>query len=418
MITPQTVSDTKRSGNLGNNPEFLTLKQARKLVLLSTGLPPRKQAGKAIESTLKVVEQLGYVQIDTISAVQRAHHHTLWSRNPRYKNTHLQELIVQKKVFEYWTHAAAFLPMRDYRYSLPLKHAMAQDHQNHWFSGNESLNEEVLARIAAEGPLMSKDFVHTGAKIQKWDSRPAKRALAILFMQGKLMISRRVNFHKVFDLTERVLPIGVNTSSPSPEEHARFLITQFLKSNGIGQLSEITYLRRRFKTLIATTISKMEAYGELVEVITEGTTYFTLPSSLTLLGKPLKRSKLKILSPFDNLLIQRRRIRSLFGFEYLLECYLPKEKRLYGYFSLPLLWDAMLVGRMDCRAERKKSILHINNLIIEPGVKRKEQLLEALSSELIPFLKFNNCESIVVHRMTPVSLKTPWEKMLKEKFPK
>ncbi len=417
MITPPTVSGTKRSGHLGNTAEFLTLGQARKLVLLSQGLPPKKERGRAIDSTLRAIERLGYVQIDTISAVERAHHHTLWNRNLSYKNNHVEKLSADRKIFEYWSHAASYLPMKDYRFTLPRKHAIAQGNQNHWYRKDKPLMTHVLARITAEGPLMAKDFAYEGEKIREWESKPSKRALENLFMQGELMISGRVNFHKVYDLTERVLPGEVNTFLPTKEEYTRFLITRFLEANGIGQASEIGYLKRGIKPLINSTLNEMKENGELVEVVTEGIIYFALPSSLSLLGKPLSRARLKILSPFDNLLIQRKRMRTIFDFDYLLECYVPNEKRIYGYFSLPLLWNGKLMGRMDCRAERRKSCLHINNLVIEPGTVKSEQFVEALALELIQFMKFNNCRLLEVHRTAKShSLKPDLEKMIDDKL--
>jgi len=106
--------------------ESLSIQQARKLVLLSQRVLSAKKTGCATSATLSAIEQLGYIQIDTISVIQRAHHHTLWNRNPRYQASQLDQLIADKKVFEYWSHAAAYLPFRDYRFSLPRKHALEQ----------------------------------------------------------------------------------------------------------------------------------------------------------------------------------------------------------------------------------------------------------------------------------------------------
>jgi len=345
--------------------ESLSIQQARKLVLLSQRLPSSKKNGGAIAATLSAIEHLGYIQIDTISAVQRAHHHTLWNRNPRYAPHHLDQLIGDKQLFEYWSHAAAYLPMSDYRYSLPRKQAIASGEQNHWYERDERLMKLVMRRIATEGPLMARDFEHIGKKSGEWKSKPAKRALEYLFMQGKLMVPCRINFQKVYDFTERVLPEDVDTTLPSREEYARFLITRYLQANGIGQSSEIAYLLKNTKQLVTDTLQEMVLSGELLEVNVSEMTYYALPVSLELLSKSLRRSKLKILSPFDNLLIQRKRIQTLFDFNYLLECYVPETKRQYGYFSLPILWDGRLVARMDCKAERKKALLHINNLVLE-----------------------------------------------------
>lgn len=385
--------------------ESLSIQQARKLVLLSQRLPPVKQTGSAIKATLSAIEHLGYIQIDTISAIQRAHHHTLWNRNPRYKTSHLDLLIADKQVFEYWSHAAAYLPMRDYRFSLPRKQAIANGDQNHWYERDEGLMKSVLDRIATEGPLMAKDFKHIGNKTGEWKSKPAKRALEYLFMQGELMVPYRVNFHKVYDLAERVLPEETDTTLPSAEEYACFLITRYLQANGLGQPSEIAYLLKSTKSLVSETLQEMVSNGELKQISAAGNIYYALPAALELLNKRLARSKLKILSLFDNLLIQRKRMQALFGFDYQIECYVPEAKRQYGYFSLPVLWDGNLVARMDCKNDKEKSLLHIYHLALEPWLVKTDAFTLALYKELASFLEFNNCSYLRLHRTTPANFK-------------
>ncbi len=387
--------------------ESLSIQQARKLVLLSQRLPSTKQNGKAIAATLSAIEHLGYIQIDTISAIQRAHHHTLWNRNPRYKTSHLDQLIADQQVFEYWSHAASYLPMRDYRYSLPRKQAIASGDQNHWYERDKRLMASVLRRISTEGPLMAKDFEQTAEKKKsgEWKSKPAKRALEYLFMQGDLMVPHRVNFHKVYDLTERVLPASIDTSMPDSEEYARFLITRYLLANGLGQAAEIAYLQKNTKARITATLKEMVLSGELLQISVCATGYYVLPASLELLRKPFAHNKLKILSPFDNLVIQRKRMQALFDFDYSLECYLPREKRQYGYFSLPILWDGKLVARMDCKAERQNSLLHIQHLALEPWLVKTSAYFKALSKELVSFMQFNNCSTLRLHRTTPANVK-------------
>lgn len=394
--------------------ESLSTEQARKLVLQSQRIPPTHHTGRAMEATLAAIEHLGYIQIDTISVVQRAHHHTLWNRNPRYKASQLDQLLSDKQVFEYWSHAAAYLPFRDYRFSLPRKHALARGDQSHWYKRDERLMKLVLKRIASEGPLMAKDFEQPGKKIGEWQTKPAKRALEYLFMQGDLMVPYRVNFHKVYDLTERVLPEGTDTTLPDPQEYARFLITRFLRANGLGQSTEIAYLLSGTKRLVSATLQDMVFSGELLQIRVADKLYYALPSSLELLGKPLARSKLKILSPFDNLLIQRNRMKSLFGFDYLIECYVPEPKRRYGYFSLPVLWDGKLVARMDCKTERKASRMHIYHLALEPTVQKIDALLLALRKELESFLQFNGCNKLQLHRTSPASVKPELQILIKD----
>ncbi len=391
----------------------LSIQQARKLVLLSQRVPPPKQTGTAIAATLSAIEHLGYIQIDTISAIQRAHHHTLWNRNPRYKSSHLKQLTADKKVFEYWSHAAAYMPMRDFRYSLPRKQAIANGTQKHWYARDKQLMKSVLERITTEGPLMAKDFGHSGKKTGEWNSKPAKQALEYLFMQGELMVPSRVNFHKVYDLTERVLPEDTDTTLPYPEEYARYLITRYLRANGLGQATEIAYLLKNTKPLVNTVLQEMVANGELLKISVRDNSYYIVPDSMELLNKPLSRSRLKILSPFDNLLIQRKRIQALFNFDYVIECYVPEAKRQYGYFSLPILWDGKLVARMDCRTERKKSLLHIHHLALEPWLIKTDDFTAALYKELESFLRFNNSSHLKLHRTTPANFRPKLHAVIK-----
>jgi uncharacterized protein YcaQ len=152
--------------------ESLSIHEARKLVLLSQRVPPARPAGRAIAATLSAIEHLGYVQIDTISVIQRAHHHTLWNRNPRYQPAQLDQLIAGRRVFEYWSHAAAYLPMTDYRFSLPRKQAFARGEQEHWYERDARLEKLVLKRIASEGPLKAKDFEYTGKRSGGISCRP------------------------------------------------------------------------------------------------------------------------------------------------------------------------------------------------------------------------------------------------------
>ncbi|WP_435654605.1 winged helix-turn-helix domain-containing protein [Cellulophaga baltica] len=394
--------------------ENLSLREVQKLVLLSQRLPASKFVGTARNATLTAIEHLGYIQIDTISVIERAHHHTLYNRNPSYQAAHIQELIADKKVYEYWAHAASFLPMVDFRFSLPRKHAIASGKQKHWFKQDAKLMDLVTGRIKAEGPLMAKDFDKKGIKFGEWKTAPTKQALENLFMQGELMITKRVNFHKVYDLTERVLPSSINTTTPTQEEYGRFLITNYLRANGVGTLQEMTYLLKHTKAIVTGALKQMLVHGEIAQVRVADSDYYVLPESLELLNKPLSRKKLHILSPFDNLLIQRKRTSAIFGFDYLLECYIPQHKRKYGYFSLPILWNGKLVARMDSKVDRKKEIFHIHQLTLEASLKNKEKFAAALNKELKSFLMFNKCTAVRLHTTSPSSFQEYFEQSYPE----
>ena len=412
-----TPCDPSRDFRVSLMTERLSIDQARKLVLHSQRLPPVKQSGSSVAATLSAIEHLGYVQIDTISAVQRAHHHTLWNRNPRYQTDHLDQLLEDHEVFEYWSHAAAYLPMRDYRHSLIVKRRISDGDQQHWYVRDEGLMKAVLKRITDEGPLMAKNFENAGKKTNAWGSKPAKRALETLFMMGELMVARRRSFHKIYDLTERVLPANTDITMPTLAEHARFLIRRFLTSNGLGKPAEIAYLLKNTKPSVGDELQAMIASGEIQHVAVgketnSKETYYALPDSLELLNKPLARTKLKILSPFDNLVIQRKRMQALFGFEYLIECYVPESKRRYGYFSLPVLWDGKLVARMDCKADRRESVLNVLHLAMEPSLQRHDDFFLALEKELLAFTKFNACDEIRLHRTSPAKFKPTFRKRI------
>ncbi|WP_324027262.1 crosslink repair DNA glycosylase YcaQ family protein [Maribacter sp. BPC-D8] len=397
---------------MSSNEKSISLREAQKLVLLSQRLLGQKLVGSTKNATLAAIEHLGYVQIDTISVIERAHHHTLYNRNSSYNSNHLQTLVSDKKVFEYWAHAASYLPMIDYRFSLPRKHAIASGKQKHWFKRDEKLMESVRDRIKSEGPLMAKNFDKKGVKHGEWKTAPTKQALENLFMEGELMITERINFHKVYDLTERVLPETVNTNTPTEDEYGRFLIKKFLRANGIGKLSEMTYLLKNIKPLVSKTLKLMVADGEIELINVLDNQYYILPESFELLNKPLPRKKLKILSPFDNLLIQRKRAKEIFEYDYLLECYVPQHKRKHGYFTLPILWDGKLVARMDSKVDRKEKILDIHQLTLEPSLTKTEAFAVAFNKELQSFLKFNNCNGVRLHKTSPINFKNEFERLI------
>ena len=368
--------------------------EARKLALLSQGIHKEGDLGRGQNATLKAIERLGYIQIDTISVVERAHHHTLWSRVNGYQPQHVDTLQRDGELFEYWSHAAAYLPMRDYRFSLPRKAAINAG-EKHWFRVEKKVRNEVLARVRAEGPLQSKDFDNTDRIATGWgDYKIGKRALEDLFMRGELMIAQRQGFQKVYDLPERILPAKTNTTMPSQDELLHHLITRFLGANGLGTPAQTGHLRKGIKQQLRDKCAAMHESGELVELVCKGQQYYALPESLAMLKKPLSRKKIKILSPFDNLLIQRDRTKQLFDFDYQIECYVTAKKRQWGYFVLPILWGHQFAGRMDAKIDRKTGVLHVHKLYIETP--KPAEFRAALKPALDVFCAFNGGSKVVI----------------------
>ncbi len=389
----------------------ISLRHARALAIHSQGLtaayPFKGKAG-----ALQVIEQIGYAQIDTLSVVNRAHHHVLWSRVDGYRPHHLHELLEEKAVFEYWAHAAAYLPMRDYRFTIPRQEAVRAS-DGMWHHRNPGLIAYALDRIRAEGPLMSRDFEKSAGKLyfsnnqEGWSASAISHALFQLFMEGELMVVGRKGFQKVYDLTERALPAGVDTRRPGREEYIRHLIERDIRAHGLLKASEIGYLIRNSTADINRQLAEMTAAGEIVRLPVEGLAqpYYAFPATLETLDTLPRERRIRILSPFDNLIIQRKRTEELFGFSYTLECYVPKDKRKVGYFSLPLLCGTEFVGQIDLKAERKTKALRIKNLVWEGGKAGEEPLWKALAGSLKEFAAFNECERIDSEIKLPAGVK-------------
>jgi uncharacterized protein YcaQ len=377
----------------------ISVEHARKLVLVSQGLHKANPFGLGAKGLLQTLQQLSYIQIDTISVVERAHHHSLWNRLTHYSTDMLAKLVEEKQIFEYWSHAAAYLPMADYRYSLHRKQAIAGG-EIHWHDKDKKLTEQILQRIRSEGPLQARDFEREGgAKAAGWwDWKPAKKALEQLFMEGELMAVKRQGFQKVYDLTENVIPRGIDTRTPSEEEFYRYLIQRSLQANGIATASEIAYLRKGIKGKIQAQCLIMLENAELQLLTYQGQDYYALPQVQKLLKHSINRSQVKILSPFDNLLIQRKRMQQLFNYDYQIECYVPEPKRQYGYFSLPLLWGSEFAGRMDTKIERKTGLLLIQHLHIETP--KVADFIQDLLPALREFMLFNQGTKIMLKHLS------------------
>lgn len=366
----------------------ISLKQARALIFNS-----QKLAGPVL-TPLEIIRHLGYVQIDTISVIERAHHHVFWTRNPKYRPADLDVLVKSRKVFEHWSHAASYLPMNEYRYSLPLKEYF-QRRESSWFPRDQKLMSAVLKRIRAEGPLRSKDFENSKkGKTGWWDWKPSKKALELLFLEGKLEITRREGFQKVYDLPERVVPSSIDTTMPSEEEYIQYLIGRTLRHHGLANVNEIAYLQNKdIKTKVANEISKMLEDGRIIKVNVENTddNYFSTPKLLNKISK--SNSKVFIFSPFDNLIIQRKKLSTFFNFDYQIECYVPAPKRKYGYFSLPIFIGNEAVARIDCKAYRADQEFKINSIHFEKGLGRKpKELREKIRPKLSAFAAFHGCK--------------------------
>ena len=392
----------------------ISIENAKTLALTSQGLTRNKTFPKGKSGVLEAIRHLAYIQIDTVSVIERAHHHSLWTRVENYKSKHLDALIEEKKIFEYWFHAASFLPIQDYRYCLPRMNSILKG-DKHWFTPNKKLMNSVLNRIKAEGSLGSKDFENPKKnKGGMWNWKPAKIALEQLFMSGKLMISKRINFQKVYDLTSRVLPTDININPPKPDELARFLIITTLRTHGLANLAEISYLRKGIKGVVEKELKKMLEEKLIVPVNIEGspTDYYVSKSSLNILESKTRAKTIKVMSPFDNAVIQRKRLLQLYNYDFQLECYVPEKKRNFGYFALPILYGNNFIARADCKADRNTQTLIIRNLLFEKNFKDYDTVIELLGLEFKNFANFNSCKNIKIEKVNPKKVKSILQKSL------
>lgn len=378
----------------------LSLAHARALTLKAQGLSEQEPFGLGRAAVQGAVEHLGYVQIDTISVVERAHHHVLWSRVPDYRPKDIDALLGGRSVFEYWSHAAAYLPIRDYRFSLPSMRVFRR--KFHWSDETPELRSamrRVVARMRKDGPLKARDFeakevsppgFWTFTKIEK-------RAMHELWMRGDIMVAGREGFQKVYDLTDRVLPAGLDRSLPGDAEMADYLISQGLRAHGVIRENEMRYLRGgAISALLRRRLAKAVKAGYVVEVMVEGADKPAYVSAEALEDLPgsVERDQVRILSPFDNLVIQRERLRWLFGFDYQIECYVPAPKRKFGHFVLPLLWGDRFVGRLEAKAVRGEGVLRVIGIWFEPGFQCDRTLRKKVKEALERFAVFNGCSRL------------------------
>jgi uncharacterized protein YcaQ len=388
----------------------------RRIALTHQRLGKRRPFGLGVEATSRTISHLGYVQIDTISVVVRAHNHILRTRVPNFQNDHIESLLQARKIFEYRFPVAAFRPMQDFRFTLPHARkfrAKASSREA------KAMMKRVIQRIKSEGPLRSRDFADSRKKNKGWwDWKPAKRALEQLYYQGDLMIVSRAGFEKSYDLVERVLPSSVDSREPTLEEFASFLIDTNLRVHGFASYKSFSSGGRHGIPLgssIKAELKHRTNTGDLEEFTTDtGARYWALPETLDHLP-PRPSKTVQILSPFDNLVNQRERLSEVFDFDYQIECYVPEAKRRYGYFCLPILYCDQLIGRMDCKSHRDESRLEIKALFLEPAFtsrKRLAEVIDPLSSAIADFARFDNCNDVVVTKSTPPIAKTMLRKGL------
>jgi uncharacterized protein YcaQ len=318
--------------------------------------------GDGAEATRRAVEHLGYVQIDTINVIERCHHHILYTRIPAYERAHLQRAqSVDKSVFEYWTHALSYVPTRDMRFFTGAMKRYRLS-PSPWFGSVAKKDvRRVLELIKSSGPLTIRDIDDEVLvdKVHPWASRkPSKRALQLAFYTGRVTISARTGMLKTYELMGR--HFGWETPpKPAPERDiVAYRLDRALRTQGIVSLDSVCHLDAPRKPAIRRLIEARVRRKELVPIALAGAEkieHWALPEILDEIFDPA--SAVHLLSPFDPLVIQRKRLKLFFGYEHRFEAYVPKEKRVFGYFALPVLVDDEIVAAIDLKTDRQKGKL-------------------------------------------------------------
>jgi uncharacterized protein len=384
-----------------DKPVLLNKAAARQIWLRAQRLDTETPFGEGPQATAAAVEHLGYVQIDTIHVIERCHHHILWNRIPAYCRADLRQAqSADKSVFEYWTHALSYVPTRDLRFFIPaMRRHRREGHR--WLSSVKPEDmRKVMRLIRAGGALTIRDIDDDELvdKQHLWASRkPSKRALQLAFYGGALTISERNGMLKTYELMERHFGWDKPPKPASVREITFYLLERALRAQGLVSLDSICHLDAPSKPQVLQLIKQRVRRKELVPVAIEGAgkqEHWALPETLETAGVAAT-GLVHILSPFDPLIIQRKRTHLFFDYEHRFEAYVPKEKRRFGYFALPVLVGDEIVAALDLKTDRQKRKLLLQKWNwVGAGAKKgsRQDFKRRIEQELHRFERFQLAE--------------------------
>ena len=335
----------------------LTKLQARRIWIGAQRLDTPAPFGAGAAAVAEATTHLGYVQIDTINVIERSHHHILYTRIPDYRRADLRQAQgLDKSVFEYWTHALSYVASADFRFFIPdMKLHKREGHR--WFANVKPSDTRKVMRLLREGALTIRDIEDDvlTEKEHLWASRkPSKRALQLAFYTGAVTVSERNGMLKTYELMGRHFGWDKPPKSATSGEITAYLLDRALRSQGVVSLDSICHLDAPRKKAVRALIQRRVRRAEIVPVALEGAGKHEHWASPEVLAEGREASQLvHILSPFDPLIIQRKRTHLIFDYEHRFEAYVPKPKRKLGYFALPVLVGEDIVAALDLKTDRQ-----------------------------------------------------------------
>lgn len=357
---------------------------------------------------LALIRRLGFVQLDSVNTVERAHHMILHARRQCYRPSHLKPLLEQERcLFEHWTHDAAIIPTEHYphwRFWCDREVDRLQDRWNAWRrNGFEAKFDQVLAQIAEQGPVCSRDV--GGDEVKKsgwWDWHPSKTALEYLWRTGVLSVAKRQGFQKHYDLTENVIAACYLGDRPDPAASIDWACTTALDRLGFATSGEIAAFWGKVTAAEAKDwCLSMLSDGRLIEVDVESADgsaprrSFARPDIFEAAAAALAPpGSIRVLSPFDPALRDRKRTQRLFDFHFRIEIFVPAPKRRYGYYVFPLLEGDRLTGRIDMKRQNASGCLHVSGFWPETDVRLSKARLSRLTTALERTARFSGCDQL------------------------
>jgi len=385
-------------------PLKINNRDARRLWLETQGL---SQPPTGALDVLSIIKQLGFVQLDTIRVIARAHHHIIWSRNQHYREHMLNRLMADNRaIFEHYTHDASVLPMEFYpmwQRQFRRKREMIDRSKYYKTKLDAAGRDAIKARILREGPLSTHAFdTKVSGPKGMWMRPPHKISLDYMWYAGELATSHRQNFTKFYDLSHRVIPQEISDQSHSDEMQINWLCHAALDRMGFGSLNEIQKFWEATDNIEVKAWASREG-ASMIPVSLQASdgswsdAYAAADIEQRLASLTAPTSRLRILNPFDPAVRDRNRLSRLFGFEYRIEIFVPEAKRKWGYYVYPLLEGDRFIGRIEAKADRANGVLNVTNLWAEPGVKWTKARAVKLDAELARLARFVAVDKVKWH---------------------